>query len=109
MLACPDRDARQESVDLGDLVGGVGHPDLRDGDTHTVDHRGEQGELAVVGGPCASQDLAVHGDRQQAVGVSMGPLEQPRPDQQVQLPGVNALMLCNTRRSVGALGQSYRR
>jgi hypothetical protein len=39
-LVCPGRKTRQEDVNLGDLVGGVGHPDLRDGDTRTVDHRG---------------------------------------------------------------------
>src|SRR5687767_1775242 len=45
----------------------------------------------VVGGPCAWQDLAVRCNRQQVVGVLMCPLEEPRPDQQVQLPGVDAL------------------
>jgi hypothetical protein len=90
-LGCLHRDTRQERVELGDFIGAVGHPDLRDGATPAVDHRGEQGDLTIVGGPGAAEDLAVQCDHQQALGVPVGPFEGPRSDQQVQLSGVDAL------------------
>ena len=37
-LGCPHRDTRQERVELGDFVGALGDPDLRDGEAHAVDH-----------------------------------------------------------------------
>ncbi len=85
------RQTRQQGRHLSDLVGALGHPQLRDGDTHTVDHRGEQGDLVVVLGPGTTQNLAIQRDHQQALGVTARPFEQPRPDQQVQRRGVDGL------------------
>jgi len=83
------RDVLEKLPDLGGLVRAVGHLDLGYGHGLAVGHRREQGHLAVGVGPGSAQDLAVHGDGQQAVGAALGPLGQPRPDQPVQLARVD--------------------
>jgi len=52
----------QDGLRLRNLVGTVGHPDLRNSDRLVVKHRGEQGHFIVLVSPCPAQHLPVERD-----------------------------------------------
>jgi hypothetical protein len=81
------RDCRcvQKGARLSDLVGAIGYPELRDRDSLTVEHRGEQRDLVVLVSPCTAHYLSVDRDFPLAFPAFSGLREEPRAGYHVQL------------------------
>jgi hypothetical protein len=88
-VCIPRGHAVQQCLDLGDLLRVGRDLYLRDRDALAVEHRGEQRELLVLGGPRAAEHLTVDRGSHQALGTAAHPFVQPCPDRHIKRGGVN--------------------